>query len=601
MKRFLIGVNYWPRISNIKMWSKFNLNEIENDLKLMRDLGINAIRAFILDEDCSDEKGNFTEECKQKLYKFLNITEKYSVKVLLTFIVGHMSGKNWKIPWDKDSSIYDKIEPTRKFITAIIKEFKDHGSILGWILTNEISLVRLPQNEEIFLRWLKELYKTVKEIDNTHVVSVGDNVSPFSHTFLKPENVRGIVDYASPHIYLYDQNPIRHSMQYFMILEYNRSSGLPVILEEFGFPTAVYSEESHARFIGLILRGALLYGAEGALIWCFSDFPREDDEPYMWEPHELTFGIVRKDGTIKPAAEVVKDFSNKVKEIDISKYKVAKREAAIIIPAWFYKNFQFVNEQSKRLDFAKVLSQSFTLARLSNIQITFVREEDSNIEDYKLIIIPSTTRLLTTTWRKLLRAVENGSVLYFSTYSLTHLSATHLWEEVFGVIPNSPAGSKGVRIPEKIRLLGEEVEIGKMDLYTYSFVEKDAKVIGEDSLGKGFVFISNRGKGYSVLSTIPIEFTLTNNENINESWIKFYNYLSKISNTKQRYPSEKLGVEIQYLEGEDDYLLGVINHSWEDVTMKIKDIMIKEEIDQCIKDDEIIVKAKSACLMYVKK
>lgn len=90
------------------MWNKFNLNEIEDDLKLMKDLGINVIRAFILDEDCSDEKGNFTEECKQKLYKFLTMTEKYSIKVLLTFIVGHMSGKNWKIPLDKDSSVYDK-------------------------------------------------------------------------------------------------------------------------------------------------------------------------------------------------------------------------------------------------------------------------------------------------------------------------------------------------------------------------------------------------------------------------------------------------------------------------------------------------------------
>lgn len=579
------------------MWSRFEIEEIRRDFELMSGLGTNTIRAFILDEDCADQQGNLRQECKSKIEIFLEEANRHSIKVLLTLIVGHMSGKNWSIPWDSENTIYDKVDQTKRFIEDVVKSFKQNNAILGWILTNEISLVRIPQNDNIFLRWLRELYNYIKRIDDQHLISVGDNVSPFSHNFLRPENVKGIVDYASPHIYQYDQDPIRHSIRYFMILEYDRSAGLPVILEEFGFPTAVYSEESHARFIGLILRGALVYGADGALIWCFSDFPREDDEPYLWEPHELTFGIIRQDGSEKMAAKVIKEFSQKTKDIDLSSYKVPRRDSAILVPSWFYRNFQFVPEQDRRWDFARVLNQAFAFARLSNIQVTFVREDDQNLSDYKLLIIPSVTRLLTTTWRKLLKIVENGTSVYFSTYTLTHMSATHLWEELFGVMPNNPAGSRGVKIPERVRLLENNLvlDLGQTNMYTYSFKEKDAKVIGIDENSNiGVAFLAKRGKGNVILSTVPLELISSNYETMKENRISFYNYLAKIANIEQRFPMQNYGVEIQYLEGKGDSLLAVLNHTWEDKEYGLN-VGVKEDMDAC----QGVVRAKSGCLIRV--
>ncbi len=597
MENFIIGVNYWPTDSNIKVWSRFNVNEINKDFELMKELGINTIRAFILDEDCSDKEANFKEECKTKLSQFLDIAERNSIKVLLTLIVGHMSGKNWRIPWDEDNSIYDEIQLTKKFITQVVSHFKSHRALLGWVLTNEISLVKIPQSDEQFFTWLKEMYEAIKSIDNQHLISLGDSVSPFSPTFLKPENVKGIVDYASPHIYLYDNDPIRLTMQYFMTLEYDRSSGLPVILEEFGLPTAVYSEESVGRFVGLILRGALVYGAKGALVWCFSDFTREEDEPYLWEPHELTFGIVRKDRSLKRSALELKNFSTR----KLGKYQIPKRIATIMIPTWLYKNFQFVPEQSKRSDFVRALSEAFILARLSNIQVTFSREND-DLKDYKLIIVPSMTRLLNTTWRRLLKAVENGSTLYFSTAMSLHMSATHLWEEMFGVVPKLEAGSKGVKLPKVIKFEnGEEINLGgEVQLLTYSFKEKDASVIGVDEEGIGRVFLARRGKGYVVLSTIPFELISSSRESINRNLLRFYGYLAELTNITQKYVSNVYGVEVQFLEGEKDDLLGVINHSWENKEVNINAKII-EDIDVCVKGETVSLAPKSACLMRVSK
>ncbi len=52
-------------------------------------------------------------------------------------------------------------------------------------------------------------------------------------------------------------------------------------------------------------------GSLGAFLWCFADY-----HPDLWtrppcdiQVHERFFGLVRPDGTLKPAATVVRDFA----------------------------------------------------------------------------------------------------------------------------------------------------------------------------------------------------------------------------------------------------------------------------------------------------
>jgi endo-1,4-beta-mannosidase len=52
-------------------------------------------------------------------------------------------------------------------------------------------------------------------------------------------------------------------------------------------------------------------GATGAMIWCFADYAEElwNVPPCGESRHERHFGLVRPDGSLKPHAEVLKQFA----------------------------------------------------------------------------------------------------------------------------------------------------------------------------------------------------------------------------------------------------------------------------------------------------
>ena len=61
-----------------------------------------------------------------------------------------------------------------------------------------------------------------------------------------------------------------------------------------------------------IRRNLVEVGATGAMIWCFADYAEE-----LWEippcgesRHERHFGLIRPDGTLKPHAEIIKEFAD---------------------------------------------------------------------------------------------------------------------------------------------------------------------------------------------------------------------------------------------------------------------------------------------------
>jgi len=109
--------------------------------------------------------------------------------------------------------------------------------------------------------------------------------------------------------------------------------GKPVLMEEFGGCTAqpgeasytmewtetggrkrtqfMASEEDLAEFLRLTLPKLHDSGATGAMVWCYADYATElwDRPPCQNAVHERFFGLVRPDGSLKPHAQVIKDFA----------------------------------------------------------------------------------------------------------------------------------------------------------------------------------------------------------------------------------------------------------------------------------------------------
>ncbi len=597
--KFLLGVNYWPRKLNIRMWRDWNEDAIKEDLKLMRSLGIRAVRFFIKNEDFADEDANVFPDALRKLGRFLDLLRENGLIGFPTLIVGHMSGKNWEIPWLKPEEIYTShgIEKTIRFVEAIVKSFSDHPSIKGWILSNELSLVKRAEKREEALALLKLFSRTVKELANNVLVSSGD--VPDSYLQETP-NVKSIVDYVGPHLYLYDTDPVRHGYTYGAMIELFSNDGtLPVILEEFGFSTHQYSEESQARFVNEVLYTSLAHRASGAFIWCFSDFIHESDPPYEWRPLELGFGIVRKDGSPKPVAEVVKRFSEELETIEKLKINTVFRrrpEVSIVSPFYLFKDYEFVWYKNA-LDFWRVIQPVIAASIIASScgvdnTIVFELDIDRVVKNKKLLIMPSTILALSSTWRKLLEYVDGGGSLYtslvkgFGDFKASHESATHLWTELMGIENILEAGSYGFVYYGKISIefvkdlgeirKGEKIDVNiPIPIYTYRCRAVDAEVIAVDGNGEPVIFRARRGNGYAYTSTIPIE--LIEAVSVHMDWSgriqRLYKSIAAESNVSIVYESTSPEVEVKPFYGSGSDIVIAVNHG----DSKTVEILIRRE------------------------
>ena len=90
------------------------------------------------------------------------------------------------------------------------------------------------------------------------------------------------------------------------------TSGRTITDDFLGAPRAQYlaSEEEQASYYGAVLERLLATGAAGAYAWCYADYDARlfTLPPLATAVRERTFGLVRADGSEKPAADVFRRF-----------------------------------------------------------------------------------------------------------------------------------------------------------------------------------------------------------------------------------------------------------------------------------------------------
>jgi Endo-beta-mannanase len=586
---FLLGVNYWPRRHNIKMWKEWNPDDIREDLDTLRGLGVRALRFFILAEDFFDPHGRASEESMAKLRHFMDLLAERGLLGYPTLIVGHMSGRNWAIPWAPDWNLYapGTVELGVKAVLEVVKALKDHRGLGGWILSNELSLVKAARSRDEALGFLKSFSSAIKSVDPAHPLSSGDVASSYLQ---EAPNVKGLVDWVGLHLYQYDTNLVRHGYLYPAFIElFSNDGDTPVILEEFGFSTYQFSEEQHAGFVNDVLWSALAHGAIGAFIWCFSDFPQEGDPPYEWRLLELGFGLVRADGTPKPAAAVVRKFSQDLKRLEEmglgDRFRRPEAQAAVVVPFYMYRDYEFVPQGWRSEPGLRPALMGLTLGFMSGLRISSVYElSREKLRRKRLIALPSAPTALATTWRLAYEAIASGGLVYASFFRAfgdavaLHDAATHLWRELFGVENALLPGSVGIRYGGIFRVKfvadfgpiepGEELEFAvDAPVYTYAVKPVDAEVIAVDHRNRPVV-VAKKG---AVLSVIPFELILAKAEHVDwlRGYHRIYAALAQLAGLDIPYYSIDPRVEVSRFEGKEGDLVIAVNHSYEAVTAAV--------------------------------
>lgn len=365
---FVLGVNYWPRRKAMYWWSNFDPAEVDDEFALISDLGLYAVRIFLLWDDFQPEPNKVSKTALSNLVTVADLAVKHQLGLDVTFFTGHMSGPNWAPRWliaEREGwpSPYfgfmrqvvsqGKIVPNgnyrnmftepealtaeRLLLKTVVGALKGHQGVWIWNLGNEPDLFAWPSDAAQGRAWVREMTGIIKEIDDQTPVTIGMHASNVQmDTGLRVHEVFAETDVAVMHAYPMYTDWARHPLDPehvpFMTALTAHLAGKPVLMEEFGGPTNLRgtpsetwrwtayglereqfmaSEQDFAEYIRQVLPNVQAVGATGAILWCFADYAEELWElpPCRESRHERHFGLVRPDGTLKPHAEVVRQFA----------------------------------------------------------------------------------------------------------------------------------------------------------------------------------------------------------------------------------------------------------------------------------------------------
>jgi endo-1,4-beta-mannosidase len=342
---FLLGVNYWPRDKAMQMWrGGIDTARVFDDLAQIRDLGLSLIRFFLFWEDFQPTPESVSERALEDLRKIADKAEALGLQLMPTFFVGHMSGVNFLPLWtrrpkettvgpfphlfrrlpegDELGDIFEEptlLEAQKLLIKTVAASLKGHRAIYCYDFGNEPSLIRAPLTPERTKAWAGALRAALLGADEHAKLTVGTFQGDLEHnTGFWPSALRECSDFLSVHGYpsyaVWAGKTLRPDCLPFLVhLTRALSKGGDAMVSEFGAPYAPrgFTEKEIADYLEAALPKIQEAGSTGALVWNYSDYipSLTNTPPFDKAAHELAFGIVRNDGSLKPSAKVLAEFA----------------------------------------------------------------------------------------------------------------------------------------------------------------------------------------------------------------------------------------------------------------------------------------------------
>ena len=349
MERFLLGVNYWPRKSAMSMWSRFDIGEIDEDFARIAELGLDVVRFFLRWDVFQPAADTMSRLALDRFEAVLDRAAAHGLGTMPTLFCGHMSGVNWLPAWTLDPATPSGrfrtfasgaespfgigdfytgplLDAQRTFARAVAERARDHTALYAWDLGNEFSNLREPRTPRDAEHWSAALAHDLFESSN---VSTTGGLHGEDLTFdrnIRPSSIAEPWPFATMHGYSVYSDFARDrtdpEVVPFLAELAAACAHKRVLFSEFGNPTcpagarasgafACLSEDEMSDYAHRVLDRLQHRGALGAFWWCWADYAPElaSEPPFDRAPHELTFGIVRGDGTFKPVAATLAGFA----------------------------------------------------------------------------------------------------------------------------------------------------------------------------------------------------------------------------------------------------------------------------------------------------
>ena len=333
------------------MWRELDLGEVRAEFAHMRDLGFRVVRIFLLTEDFLPAPMTVPKDKVAALVDVARTARDEKLLIIPTLVTINMSGKFWWPAWMRDASgIREACTPTRRCFVrrrcsseTCARALAGDASIRAFDLEQRDRRRATPAEPRRRLalggaagrRGAARGARRARPVRGAPAVAHGRTrtcASTISPSVVDEDCMHAYPLYcdvakrlprsrARPLLVRADRRAGRHRPRAAdaRVRHLHGAAGGPgvTITDDFlGQPRAQYlaSEEEGARYYGQVLERLAATGAAGAYAWCYGDYDPKlfDRAPFDTAIRERSFGLVRADGSEKPACAVVRAFASRL-------------------------------------------------------------------------------------------------------------------------------------------------------------------------------------------------------------------------------------------------------------------------------------------------
>lgn len=300
----LKGSNFYPlNHSFVAMWNHWDAELVRDGLQRVAELGGNTVRILVPFTPAhgwtSREDGAANPERLEILQQFLQIAAEFNLRTIVTLF----DFEDFAPP---DS---DQERRHQRYARDIVTLLRNDDRVLAWDLHNEpdhYGLWKTQNDPEPALVWLARMREYVRSLDPNHLITIGAGKrQSFFRKSSQGHSLLSLSDFLSHHSY--NADALAEEIYEFQ-QRTNRQK--PIVLEEMGWPSGPifstsFKESIQAEKYRKTLETAKFHRIAGVLQWMLYDAEPMGNPP--WDDIGNYYGLVRRNGTLKPAALVWRD------------------------------------------------------------------------------------------------------------------------------------------------------------------------------------------------------------------------------------------------------------------------------------------------------
>jgi len=559
-----VGVSWVPAKAAMQWPVQWDPKEIEADFAKMHEFGFNTVRLDMLWAWFEPRPGDFNPVAFEQLDYLILLAHRYRLYLHPSlFIGGEVGEAYWDVPWRHGRHPHADPEMLRletDHAAEFGRRYAKESAILAWDLTDEppFWIVQGQTTDAMAINWTHLIAGAIRLYDNQHPIVVGTSQEDIDHGPFRPDNIAKEVNFFSVHPYtiyvpnLFPDPMVSERGTYGAAYQtaLSGSAGRPVMVQEMGASSAQYTPERVAAFDRTSLYSSLGAGANGFLLWCYTDAAPEQFHkvPYLRSPHETQFGLTTWDRKDRPQGTELKHFEQVVAQMDLAGVEPAAADSGIIVPnEWSKPHGDFSHFGLSGPEITPYVSQTdgdampgkqpesgeenqwlrsswlsaFVLAHRAGLKADFPREY-AEWNKRPMLLMPSP---LTSTnsvlvhvhsdfWEKARQYVTAGGFLYAS---VSADGAIPEMESLFGarLADAAPVGDVTLRIVAPFGDLrpGDSFHysVPSGPRYWGALIEvKGGTVIAVDQEGRPALVANALGSGKTLLAAYPLEAYLAN-------------------------------------------------------------------------------------------